>query len=356
MEVNVSEKGKYLLKIVIATAVVYFALKYLLPLFLPFLGAYLLAHILKPMVRYLEQRFHINRKISTAILLIIVSAIITLALGYVVYIVRNQIRSFVCNIDQYQEMFNKASDTVCSKLGKISGFPKEKIKCGMDEGINRLVDNNQNDAVNTIMNKSVDTIVGIIEGIVVVITIIVGAFYIVVDSEKNKEKRNSNPFLCELIAILRKVYRVGAAYVKTQLIIMAITSTVCFVSFMIIKNPYALVVAIIVGALDALPLFGIGVVLIPWSVILYFMGDYYRGTIILITFIVCYLIREVFEPKIMGNQIGITPLATIISMYVGYKVFGIVGVVLGPIGYIMITTILSVNEENEKKKKEINSR
>ena len=70
------------------------------------------------------------------------------------------------------------------------------------------------------------------------------------------------------------------------------------------------------------------------------MGNYFNAIVILLAFVVCYFAREVLEPRLMGNQIGITPLMTIASMYVGYKVFGIIGVVLGPICYIVISGIM----------------
>lgn len=350
MEVNISDKGKYLLKVAVSTAVVYFALKYLLPLFFPFLAAYLLAHILMPMVNYCERRFHVNRKISTAILLLIVSAVIAVFFGYIIYMVKNQIKSIVNNIDYYQNVLDDTSDQVCCRLGKLSGFPKAEIKSYVNAGMEKFVNNNQSDTAYKIMNQSVNTIIGIIEFIVIIFTTIVAAFYIVVDRAKNKERQSSNALIREVTAVLRRVYRVGIAYVKTQLIIMAITSTICLLSFLLIKNQYALLIAIVVGALDALPLFGIGVILLPWSLVQYFTGDYYRGTVILITFIICYVVREVMEPKIMGDQIGITPLATIISMYVGYKVFGLIGVILGPVGYIMLTSIMepTTNSKDEK--------
>lgn len=130
------------------------------------------------------------------------------------------------------------------------------------------------------------------------------------------------------------------AYIKTQLVIMLITSVICFIGFMIMKNNYALFIAILVGVLDALPIIGVGILLIPFVIIYIILGNYFKAGVTFIVFVICYLVREFAEPKLMGDQIGISPIMSLISMYVGYKLFGIVGIVTGPIAYVLIDTLM----------------
>lgn len=240
------------------------------------------------------------------------------------------------------------TDKTCDMLEKYSGVDSDEIRGYMNKGMDTVSEMGMSaNTVSTVMNKSIDTVIVIGEVFVFILTMIISSYYILNQKDSDgqkirKHQKDTGQALLyrDIRGLISKVGHVCAAYVKTQLIIMAITSVVCFISFMLIKNQYALLLALVVGFLDALPLIGIGLILIPWGIIYMIMGNYVKAVIILITFVICYLVREFLEPKLMGTQIGITPLATIMSMYVGYKVFGIIGVVLGPVGYILIDVLM----------------
>lgn len=330
---EISGKAKYYIKLIIVTAVVYFSLKYLLPMFLPFLAAYFLVYLLRPIVRVLNQRFKINRKLSSVILLGILVAVLGVAIGFITNAVIKQIRNFCSNYVEYEKKLDNITDKACDVLEKYSGIESREIKVYVDKGIDTMSDMGTSaETVNKVMDKSISTVILIGELFVFVLTMIISSYYMLnyKDSVMYKDVRR----------LTSKVGHVCIAYIKTQLIIMAITSLICFISFMIIKNDYALLLALIVGFLDALPLIGVGLILIPWCLVYVILGDYVKAVVIFITFVICYLVREFMEPRLMGNQIGITPLATIVSMYVGYKVFGVIGVILGPVGYILIDTLM----------------
>lgn len=330
---EISGKAKYYIKLIIVTAVVYFSLKYLLPMFLPFLAAYFLVYLLRPIVRVLNQRFKINRKLSSVILLGILVAVLGVAIGFITNAVIKQIKNFCSNYVEYEKKLDNITDKACDVLEKYSGIESREIKVYVDKGIDTMSDMGTSaETVNKVMDKSISTVILIGELFVFVLTMIISSYYMLnyKDSVMYKDVRR----------LTSKVGHVCIAYIKTQLIIMAITSLICFISFMIIKNDYALLLALIVGFLDALPLIGVGLILIPWCLVYVILGDYVKAVVIFITFVICYLVREFMEPRLMGNQIGITPLATIVSMYVGYKVFGVIGVILGPVGYILIDTLM----------------
>jgi predicted PurR-regulated permease PerM len=88
--------------------------------------------------------------------------------------------------------------------------------------------------------------------------------------------------------------------------------------------------------LDALPIFGTGTIFIPWIIILFFNGEWIRGVEVGILYLICYFLREFMEDHLMGESMGITALEFLASVYVGLKLFGGVGFLLGPIGYLII--------------------
>lgn len=345
-----SGRAKYYIKLIIVTAVVYFSLKYLLPMFLPFLAAYFLVYLLRPIVRLFNKRFRINRKVSSIILLGILVTILGLAIGFIANAAIKQIKNFCCNYVKYEKKLDNMTDKACDVLERYSGIESREIKEYVDKGIDSISEiGKSTETVNKVMNKSISTVILIGEIFVFVLTMIISSYYMLNsdDDSKNNSKNDNEKSVIykDIRRLTSKVGHVCIAYIKTQLIIMSITSVICFISFMLIKNDYALLLALIVGFLDALPLIGVGLILIPWGLVYIISGNYVNAAIILITFVICYLVREFIEPRLMGNQIGITPLVTIISMYVGYKVFGVIGVILGPVGYILINTLMETKEK-----------
>lgn len=344
VEAGISEKSKYLVKLVVVTAAVYFCVEYLLPIFLPFLIAYLLKLILRPMINWLETRWGLKRKIVTVVLLVLITGILISLVVSFAGVLSVQIKKLIQNSEYYEEKVDKVTNQACIVVEKYSGIESQDIKHWLDKGVEQIFEFGQDsEIVYIVMNKSVSTIRILIEWIVLMITTILAAYYMLAGSNIKKEKKENKQkemWLNEIRGIARRVTSVCSAYVKTQLIIMSITFVICLISFLIIRNEYAFLIALIVGALDALPLIGVGVILVPWGIICLLMGNYFNAIVILLAFVVCYFAREVLEPRLMGNQIGITPLMTIASMYVGYKVFGIIGVVLGPICYIVISGIM----------------
>jgi sporulation integral membrane protein YtvI len=330
---EISAKTKYYIKVAIITAVVYFTLKFLLPIFLPFIFAYILAYILRPTVTFLNEKMGINKKISIVILVVIMVCLLGAGIGFIVNATVAQVKNFCKNYAEYEEKLDDITDQTCDSLEKYSGIDSENIREYVDKSIDTVtaVGTSQN-TVQAVMNKSVDTVVTIGELIVFILTMIISLYYMLSAEQLGKK------------ILINRVCQVCAAYIKTQLIIMSITTSICFVSFIVIKNKYALLLALVIGFLDALPLIGVGMILVPWGVMCIMMGYYGKAVIILITFAVCYLIRELIEPKLMSSQMGIKPLETIISMYAGYKIFGIIGVVLGPVGYILISTLILSEE------------
>ena len=135
---------------------------------------------------------------------------------------------------------------------------------------------------------------------------------------------------------------------RSQFIIILVVAVVCSLGLLIIGNDYYILFGVIIGILDALPLIGVGAVMIPWSIIYVFMGNYYKAAILMIVFVFCYFIREYLEPRLMGKQIGITPIASLISIYVGYRLFGFLGMIVGPLMYVLIREVVGKYVEGDE--------
>ena len=346
METTNNDKGKYLFKLIIVITAVYICVEYLLFIFLPFLIAYILKLMLKPVVDYCENRFKFNRKVFSVVLLVLILGILITVFVLSVGVLTKQVRKLVTHSGYYVERVENFTDKCCSTVEKYSGIESREVKLYLEKGRDELIQKTKESGIAyTVMNKSVDVIMLIINGGIALFTAILAAYYMINKDNKYIDKKNNEhrkALLSDARKIVKKVTRVCVAYLKTELIIMFVTFFICFISFLIIKNDYAFLFAVIVGVLDSLPLIGVGTVLIPYALIKLLMGEYLKAIIISLTFILCYVFREVTEPKLMGAGVGISPLATIVSIYTGLKVFGIIGVLLGPIVYIVVVEIMDM--------------
>lgn len=101
-------------------------------------------------------------------------------------------------------------------------------------------------------------------------------------------------------------------------------------------NPYYILAGVGIGILDALPVFGTGTVLIPWTLLCFLRGKWGRGMAVFAIYLLCYFLREILEARLMANQVGLTPLETLVSIYVGLQLFGLWGFLLGPVGILIV--------------------
>lgn len=102
---------------------------------------------------------------------------------------------------------------------------------------------------------------------------------------------------------------------------------------------YPLLMALLIGFVDALPILGSGTVMIPWSLILFLNQEYSVGFSILGLYVFTSAVRQFLEPKIVSSKIGVHPLFTLIAMYTGFKLMGIMGMLIGPIVLIILKNI-----------------
>jgi sporulation integral membrane protein YtvI len=135
--------------------------------------------------------------------------------------------------------------------------------------------------------------------------------------------------------------------VKSQLTVSGIVITFLVVSFLLFRVPYGLLAGLVIGIADALPVIGAGLFLISWSVLSFVMGDVHTGVLMAGIYIGTIVIRQLFEPRIVGKNLGLYPLATMIAMYAGYKAFGFLGLIGGPVMLNLLKVVLEADHYGE---------
>jgi sporulation integral membrane protein YtvI len=131
-------------------------------------------------------------------------------------------------------------------------------------------------------------------------------------------------------------------YLKAQLILSGVVTLIAFVSLTIWRQNYAIIIALICGIIDLIPFFGSGTVLVPWAIVNLFLGYYSKALFLLLLALGLFLFRKFAEPKVVGNQTGLSPLLSLITIYVGMKLGGVLGMILMPILCMIIISLYRV--------------
>lgn len=375
------EKTSKMLKFLIYVAfigVLIFALigavKYVLPLVYPFVIAWIISLLLHPVVSFLEKHVRIPRKLSISLLVITAVALISTAAYFLVTQLLGELQILAENILAQVTELRENPDLVDQWIEKIDSFvpfvsvadPLKNFWDNLDEKIINLLASSAKNITDDILPLLMTVVSGFADLLLNFIIIVVACFYMTIDYKKISsfisEQFSDNARKIFTI-IKEEFFETTGKYLKAYSIILFITFTELLVAFLIIDIKYAFLLALIISFVDILPVVGTGTVLIPWSLFLIFVSkDYYTGIAILVTYLIITVIREIIEPRIVGSYIGLYPLVTLIAMYVGLRLYGIIGLFLLPItiiiiknlsddGHIKLWKYPKDEEENKKTKK-----
>lgn len=144
--------------------------------------------------------------------------------------------------------------------------------------------------------------------------------------------------------VRRRLKAALGGYCRTQLWLTGVTFAILTVGLLLLRVPNAPLTALIIAFIDALPVFGSGTVLIPWSIITFLRGNTALALGLLLLYAVAAVSRTVLEPRFLGRQIGMHPLLTLFSLYAGFRLFGVMGMILLPIGAILLKQLYDLVE------------
>ncbi len=336
-------KGPILL--VLITLGVYLCLRFLLGLVLPFLIAYFLAWIIRPVTESLHRRWRIPRILGGSAALLLLVAVFGTSICLLINILIKQSITFIRNLPIYMDAIAEKLDHICSGCDAMFGLDGGTIRGFVDEnllsGYNRLKAN----LMPELTEHTISITIWIIGFFGVSLIIFVSAVLIAKDLPELRERFEKMSSYEDIHKVTQKLSEAGVAYLRSQLIIMIIIAVICVLGLTLLKNNYAFLIGIGIAIMDALPVLGSGLVLVPWAIVMLVNGNIYQAAILVTIFLVCQVTREILEPKLIGNRIGVKPLFTLIAIYAGVKLFGFAGFFLGPIGLIIIRTVYQVIAE-----------
>ena len=347
------QKLQYISGIVIITVSVIAGFKYVFPFVAPFVIAYAVAVMIEKPVNRLARVFKGRKMIASAVIVILFSAVLCVGIGLAAYFGLAEIKSFIKNYEYNMVTFRQTAARICFNmdgwLGLSDGQCLDFI-CRCMEKFEKTVDNG---GVSQIMTKVVTiSVPAVIKTITVtgsVIICFISVVYLAVVIDNVRDWKKENVFRMEIKAVSDSLYRLIQVYFKIEALILVINSILCIIALLIIKNSYAVVLGILIGIVDMLPVFGTGTVLLPWALFELVNKNVTSAAVLVSAYVMTYFVREIMESKCLGDKTGIPPFVMLMVIFLGIMIYGIMGFILGPVSYcIMKALILHLKIEIER--------
>ncbi|MCL2739987.1 MAG: sporulation integral membrane protein YtvI [Oscillospiraceae bacterium] len=333
MSEQTSKRVDFIVKVVywaVLLVLGYYALM-ALGLVMPFIMALILVASFQPLVRFLHRKFKIYQKFTSIIMMLILYTAIGIVIYWITLRLVYFLRDFFVGFPDYYT--NNIAPTITNfgiwSEGFLGDVPDE-IQAGITNSIWNFVE--------SISNWGIGFATGFINSIpsflLSLVFMVLLSFFLCFDYNKVIEflKAQLPPKGAEFIARLKKLsINSFGRYVRAYAIIMGITFVILSIAFLIIGTPNPIGIAAAIAVFDFLPVLGAGSVLAVWAVIELILGNMTYAIGLGVIWAIIMVVRNIIEPKIVGDSLGINPIIAIIAVYAGYRLLGVMGMVLFPI-------------------------
>ncbi len=312
--------------------------------YIPFLIAFIISLLIEPIIRIVSKITNFTRRTSAIITLLFFFTIIISLLILGITVLLSEVDNIIAGFS-LQGIQDKA-------FNLINRIDLNKIK--ISQQVQNIIQNNFMDVTNKamqILKNNLNNILLYIKNIpriMIYIAITVVATYFVCADKiyilDQFEHHLPQNWVNKMGVHVRKIITSLGDFLKAEVILILISFVIVLIGLYIfkfigLKIEYPFLMALGIGFVDALPILGSGTVIVPWAIISGLNGDLKLGISLLVLYTVTVVVKQLLEPKIVSNHIGIHPIFTLIAMYTGFKVLGIIGMILGPIILIILKNI-----------------
>lgn len=328
--------------IAVIAVLFYFAFKYLAVWLLPFVIGFICALVLQKPIAFLSKKTRIPRGVWS---LVLVASLLTILFGGIAILGYSLYDQLLGLVNRLTNDLPAIKETLSQMAGRFSGWLNN-----LPEGIASSIRTSPASLIEATVGYLSDFVATLAKGalvsvpslILTSVISIVACCFITIDYYKI-----TNFILCQFKVptqnVLIKTKRVFMENILKMLrgytIIIFITFMELFFGFLILKVPYAATIAFLVAVVDILPILGTGAVLIPWAIVDFCIGKPLTGIGLLVMYVIIIVVRQIIEPKIIGSQVGLPAIVTLMAIYFGLNTFGFLGVFGMPILVIVIAKL-----------------
>lgn len=347
MSESMKKYVKAILNLVIAL-IILIAVVWLVPrgivFFMPFLIGWIIALIAGPVVRFLEKKLKIRRKAGSAFVIIAVIGLVVLAGYLLVANLVHELTGFAGDLPQMWDSLQEDFDAIAKNFSVVY----DKLPEDIQNTIDNIADSASDIAGDFIGKLSSPTIAAVGNFAKQLPTFIIGLIMCLLSSylfvaEKEQimqgiKKHMPEALLYRLRLMKRSLVKAVGGYFKAQIKIEVWIYLLLVIGFFVLGVDYAPLIAFGIAILDFLPFFGTGTAMVPWAIVKFLSADYIMTIGLLVIWGVSQLVRQIIQPKIVGDSVGMPPLPTLFLLYIGYMLGGVMGMIVAvPIGIILFT-------------------
>ncbi len=340
---------KKLLALFLAALLGWFSLRYLLPISLPFLLAVALALTAEPLVFFFHTRLKLPRAAATGIGVTVTLVIVTLLLTVLGALLLRQLRSLTGVLPDLEGTAQQGIAALRGWLLDLTQKMPRSMQPMAKRGVEGLFEDSSA-LLEQLLPRLVNLATGILSRVpdsaLVVGTWLLASYMISAKLPKIRTwltARMPQSWKEQYVPLLRRLKQSVFGWLSAQLKLMGITFGLLLLGFWLLRISHAPVWAGLIALMDALPILGAGVALVPWSIVCFLQGETLRAIGLLGISAAVMLLRSILEPKLIGKQLGLDSLVTLMAMYAGYRLWGFGGLILAPLLAVAVTQLFTEN-------------
>lgn len=314
---------------------------------MPLVVAWIVAMIANPIIHFLEKRIKLMRKHGSALVIILVLAALIAAFYGLAVLVATQFSSWVTELPEVYDSVTQNLQHLFQSLHQKYNIIPADVKLAFDQrenvlddyiqktidGLLKMVNSGSLSKVSSLASSLMDFLV------YAILTILASYFMTVEKDHFTKLLQEKTPEGIQRIwNKIRKIFiRAIGGYFKAHFQIMIVIFFITVIPFVFMGISYSGLLAAVIAIVDFLPFFGAGTVLVPWALYRLVTGSYTYAAILAVIYVVVLIVRQALEPKLIGDSIGTSPFETLVFMLVGYRLAGMLGLIIGiPVGMILM--------------------
>lgn len=335
--------------------VLWLGFKYLFPLFLPFVLGAALALGAEPIVKFLCRQSHAPRWLAAAVGVSIGFSMVALVLLILAALAVKELGALAGILPDMTGMIQNAVISLQDWLLSLAAKAPDGVEPVLTNVVNQLF-SGSSALIGSAAEKLLSTATGLLGrlpgGALGLGTGILSAFMISAKLPAIRDKlwqAIPDSWRERYLPAIREIRKTLTAWLKAQAKLAGMTFLIVMAGLFLLRIPYAPLWAALIALVDAVPMLGTGTVMVPWAVVCFLQGEQIRGFGLLGIYAAAALTRSVLEPRLVGRHLGLDPLVTLIALYMGFRLWGMLGMIFAPMVAVVAIRLTGLRQKPEEK-------
>lgn len=324
------------------TALAFGAVILLLPGLLPFLFGWGVSCLLEPIVRFISKKTGLRRSWVSAVVLLLFLALFTAVSFFLIRRLWYELTLLSTQLPTWMSFLRGLSHRLDTLIYRWTVAVSPDIRSALQTILTRVtaqMGTLVSSLGTTLLERCANVMLSLPRTALFLFTALLACYFFLAGRPTLTaffRRQLPERWLCKLDRFTQRLKRALGSWLRAQGILMTVTFSLLAVGFLLMGAEPAILLAAGIALLDALPVFGTGTILLPWALLCVLTAELQRGISLVVLYIVLWFTRSLLEPKLIANQAGLHPLAALVAMYLGFSLFGVAGMLLAPLGAVLL--------------------